>query len=538
MSAEQKAAQQKANFESDDVQVYFLDKNSGATTKFDGNIDKYEDNKAATIRATQILSKMRIGGSGFYLYESYEGADGVRYYKDENGVEKKAPHGFYRETDGRIYIDLNAGEQGQGVGLFTLSHELTHFVKHRSEAQFKKLGDLVTEAYGKTNKSMDQRVLEKQAELKEVRGGKDVSYTEAYEEVLCDAMSTMISDGNFFEKVAEIKVKDKGLFNTMKRFFQEMFAKFKEVYKKLTPDQQDAIDIRQMKDMFDRIQTAFAEAVVEASDNFQAQQEMGAEMSNEEAFMDSETAIHNQIRPPYSDGSKAFNQFVDELNPEARKTFDLFYGFYQKSRITNTLSVSGKKVKAVNISSLYLLADEWNDMLSREQKWADAAKALADFLPENVRKRMNMNEDGSLNPTMLEKEFKMPSSMAQRLVDALAYEKIDATYQLGNKTITLPTVESRQSVGGEAYRRAIIDETRKLFAEGKLKKVGIGTMSKDRWGSLGFLAANGKTGASGDFTTVCPQMMFNRGCWYCYRRAAMEKGVNNKLVANLSLIHI
>ena len=547
------AAQQKAKFTSTDVEVYFED--GGTAVKIDEaglNLDEnneYDQRKLAGINTAKFLSKMGLGGK-FYFYQSYESTDAdgnpIRVYRNDKGEEVAAPNGLFKAADGSIHIDLNAGMNGEGTTLFTLGHEATHFVKEYSREQFNILAELVTEAYSKTDLSMRDRVNKKQKELYDHRNrGKvegdlfeEVSYDEAYEEVVADAMSTMFTDGNIYEKIAKIKAKDKGLFNTIRKFFRKLIAKFKSLYETLEPDQRDAQDIRQLKDMFDQIQDAFAQALVESSENFRAMQAMQdagdihEEMTNEAAFKDSKTAVLNQIRPPYTDGSKAFNQFVDELNPEARKTFDLFYGFYQKSRVTNTLSVSGKKVKGVNISSLYLLADEWNDMLSKEQKWADAAQELADFLPADIRKRMNMNEDGSLNPTMLEKEFKMPSSMAQRLVDALAYEKIDATYKLGDKTIELPTIESRQSVGGEAYRRAIIDETRKLFAEGKLKKVGIGTMSKDRWGSLGFLAANGKTGASGDFTTVCPQMMFNRGCWYCYRRAAMEKGVNNKLVAN------
>lgn len=82
-------------------------------------------------------------------------------------------------------------------------------------------------------------------------------------------MSTMLSDGSFHEKIMEIKVKDKGLFNTIKRFFEKMIAKFRKAYADLTPDQRDAQDIREMKDLFDSIQTAFAEALVEASENFQ-----------------------------------------------------------------------------------------------------------------------------------------------------------------------------------------------------------------------------------------------------------------------------
>ena len=60
--------------------------------------------------------------------------------------------------------------------------------------------------------------------------GKAVSYAEAHEEVVADALSTMLSDGSFYDLIMEIKVKDKGLFATIKRFFNNMIAKFTKKY--------------------------------------------------------------------------------------------------------------------------------------------------------------------------------------------------------------------------------------------------------------------------------------------------------------------
>ena len=472
----------------------------------------------------------------------------VHVYKSEkvNG-QYVGDNGTYYGKDGSIHIDLMSGSSGQGYVGYTISHEFTHFIKDWSPEKFKVFADALFEEMGKSEVEVNKMVAATLARIKTMKEYKnkteDQLWDIAYDEVVAEMCETMLTDTDAAVKIVEnLKKTDSELLNKIIEFFNNLLTKLKDVlkinvaYKDSAPDSYIARQARETIQKVERLRDLYAEAAAGAVQSFNAAKENTSEyaessMSNEEAFEDSEYAVLNQIRPPYSDGSKAFNTFTENLDADAKKTFDLFYGFYQKSRITNTMSVTGKRVKAVNISSLYLLAQEWNDMLAKEPKWATAAKELADFLPADVRKRMNMNEDGTLNPTMLEKEFKMPSSMAQRLVDALPVEAIEATYRMDNKEITLPEGKARQSVGGEAYRRAIIDETRKLFAEGKLKQVSIGTMSKDRWGSLGFLAANGKTGASGDFTTVCPQMMFNRGCWYCYRRAAMEKGVNNKLVA-------
>ena len=488
---------------------------------YDGNVDELQGVRRAGYQAAEMAAKML--GTDIYFFESYA-KNGGHYYIDANGNEVKAPNGWYDPRDKSIHLDINAGNSGEGIVLFTLAHELTHFIKDGSPRHFKILANTLFNHLGETE-SVEAMIAKKMEE-------QNLSHDKAYEEVVADAMETVLNSGNVLNALADIKQQDASLWNKIKDFFKKFVKRLRNIVSAYSDARPDSIEGRLVADiegLIAKLEPIFTEGLAAASENMG--ENMGDDMTNEEAFTDSSVAIMNQIRPPYTDKSKAFDAFADSLNPEAKKTFDLFYNFYQKSLVTNTLSVRGKVVKKVNISSPYMLAQEWNEMLEKAPKWAATARELAEFLPADVRKRMNMNEDGTLNPSPMEKEFRMPTSLAQRLVDALPYESIDAEYTLGDKTITLPEGKARQSVGGEAYRRAILAETRKLYSEGKLKQVSIGAMSKDKWGSMGFLAANGKTGASGDFTTVCPQMMFNRGCWYCYRRAAMESGVNNKLVA-------
>lgn len=488
---------------------------------YDGNVDSLQGVRRAGYQAAEMAAKML--GTDIYFFESYA-KNGGRYYIDANGNEVKAPNGWYDPRDKSIHLDINAGNSGEGIVLFTLAHELTHFIKDGSPRHFKILANTLFNHLGETE-SVEALIAKKMEE-------QNLSHDKAYEEVVADAMETVLNSGNVLNALADIKQQDTGLWNKIKDFFKKFAKRLRNIvstYADARPNSDEGNLVADIEGLIAKLEPIFTEGLAAASENMG--ENMGDDMTNEEAFTDSSVAIMNQIRPPYTDKSKAFDAFADSLNPEAKKTFDLFYNFYQKSLVTNTLSVRGKVVKKVNISSPYMLAQEWNEMLEKAPKWAATARELAEFLPADVRKRMNMNEDGTLNPSPMEKEFRMPTSLAQRLVDALPYESIDAEYTLGDKTITLPEGKARQSVGGEAYRRAILAETRKLYSEGKLKQVSIGAMSKDKWGSMGFLAANGKTGASGDFTTVCPQMMFNRGCWYCYRRAAMESDVNNKLVA-------
>ena len=275
----ERAARQRSKFDSGDVGVYFMDGKNitkvGESGGYKGTGQNVERRMAA-VNYAKLLSKLGIGNN-YYFFESYKNANGDRVYKDADGNEVPAPNGFYREGTGDIYIDLNAGNEGQGVALFTLGHELTHFIKEWSEKKFKVLADFLVAEYGNTDLTMRERVLAKQAELEGIRKHQDdykpVKYEEAFEEVVADAMSAMLADGNLHEKLAELRTKDKGLVDKIIEFFNRMIAKFQALYKDLDPEQRDARDVRAMKDSFDRIQQAFAEALVEASDNFRASME-------------------------------------------------------------------------------------------------------------------------------------------------------------------------------------------------------------------------------------------------------------------------
>lgn len=301
---QEKAAKLKSGIEGNNTEVYYRDGKNAV--KFDKSGKKYDAKRMAAVNTAKFLSKLGIGGK-FYFYESYM-KDGVRVYKDLNGNEVAAPNGIYMEKDGSIHIDLNAGNRGQGTALFTLGHELTHFIKDHSKQQFKTLSDLVAEAFDKTDLSMHERVLEKQRFL-ENKYGKPVSYSLAHEEVMADTMSTMLFDGRFYDLVMEIKVKDKGLFRTIKLFFKHLVEKFTGEYAKLTPDQRDARDIREMKDMFDKIQKVFAEALVEASDNFQATQ--AQKNTTEEGGVDGEYDI--KLSPRMEEAFKPYAQKINSV---------------------------------------------------------------------------------------------------------------------------------------------------------------------------------------------------------------------------------
>ena len=64
-------------------------------------------------------------GINFRFFQS-ELKDG-KYTSKYTGDNGQSPNGFYK--NGEIYVDINAGNNGEGLILFTVSHELAHFMR-------------------------------------------------------------------------------------------------------------------------------------------------------------------------------------------------------------------------------------------------------------------------------------------------------------------------------------------------------------------------------------------------------------------------
>jgi len=317
----QKAAEPAPALKAPKTSGVWFDAGGGNVRSFDdADLSGLSEAAVAGARAAQVLQKLGIG-KNYYFYESYVNKTGERVYKDENGQERKAPNGWY-DPDGSIHIDLNAGAEGKGLTMYTLSHELTHFVERWSPKKYQALADFLVSNYAKAG-NVDAMVAEKQAELSTGRGS-EVSYEEAYSEFIADSMEAMLSDGNVLEKLQELKKTDKSLFDKIREFFDNLGKKIREIYKDLTPDSLEGQAVLQMKDQIEQIQQLFAEALMEASENFQAAAEIGLEVD-----METESVSPAVL---YSERTWRESDYVQERNKAAQE-------------ISKAIGVSVKKAK-------------------------------------------------------------------------------------------------------------------------------------------------------------------------------------------------
>ena len=99
--------------------------------------------------------------------------------------------------------------------------------------------------------------------------GESVSYDTAHDEVVANAMSKMFDDGKLVEKLAKLKEQDKDLAQKLWEGFKKILSKFIGIYQKESALFKDAADLMEMKETFEQLQNMFAEALVEASENYQ-----------------------------------------------------------------------------------------------------------------------------------------------------------------------------------------------------------------------------------------------------------------------------
>ena len=248
---------------------------TGSKTERVGNV--HFDRKGRTFDSVREVSLKtmeqlsRALGVEFYVYESYVNKAGERVYKDAKGNEVHAPNGWYDPKDGSIHIDLNAGVEGKGTMLFTVAHELTHFIKEWSPAKFKVLANFLVKQYGEKDVSVNKLVDAQIAKAK--KNGRELSWDEAYEEMVADSMEAMLTDGNVVQMMAELKQQDKNLWQKICDWFKDLVADLKAIvdaYKGVKPDSHEGKLVSQMQDVIVVLESLYTDALADAGENYQA----------------------------------------------------------------------------------------------------------------------------------------------------------------------------------------------------------------------------------------------------------------------------
>ena len=227
------------------------------------------------MKGADAISKM--SNLEVHVFQSVE-ENGERVYY-LNGEKKLAPNGYF--TDGnKIYIDFYAGDGGEGAMLYTMSHEITHYIRQWNPKGFKEIADFLIAEYSKHNIGITEMLNEQKEAIKEQyeRDGKPLPSEAklddmAYEELVADAMSDMFADPKAYEKLAKFKQKNHNAWKTLGEAIKAILDKLKNtlgIYRKGAAVAQEAELVRGFTaDVYNKLQDLYIKAFVEADATFE-----------------------------------------------------------------------------------------------------------------------------------------------------------------------------------------------------------------------------------------------------------------------------
>ena len=217
------------------------------------------DQQKAGIQAAEMLAKM---GVNIHVFQSRTDANG----------KPIGENGSYSMRDGSIHIDLNAGNLGQGMMAYTISHEFTHFMEQQSPAKFQAFTDaLFTELDIDVEAEIERKAkeLKRQQPEQYKNASRETLLDDARSEVVAEACETMLTDTDAAQRIGQsLKSKDATLFEKVKQWFRDLAANLREAYKDLHPDSEIAQYAKKTIQQVDGLVQMWADLAVDAAENY------------------------------------------------------------------------------------------------------------------------------------------------------------------------------------------------------------------------------------------------------------------------------
>lgn len=204
----------------------------------------------------------RASGVTIHLFESRTvTVDGETFHTRDG--KTPVQNGWYR--NGEIWIDLNSGMDGRGIAVYTIAHELTHFIRQWSPSHFRSLSNFLVKTYEGKSVSITGLIRNQQAIAR--KNGQKLGYDEAWEEVVANSMESTMKDGKGVEAFLQLQQQNPTLWQKIKAWFADLVQRMKNMTVK--PDSAEANLLIQLTSEVDRMAKMWATGVYEAGQNFQ-----------------------------------------------------------------------------------------------------------------------------------------------------------------------------------------------------------------------------------------------------------------------------
>ena len=234
---------------------------------FDGSVNQGNLSKAQNAQIKVLRGVSSALGAKIHLFasEASVSEDGrrTRVFSSADG-EAITANGWYDNETGEIWIDVNAGVDGNGLILFTAAHELTHFSKDWSSEKYNAFANFLISQYAEKGVSVDEHI-EAQIE-KAAKRGREMTREEAFDEVVADSCESFLADSNAAEKIAALNEKDATLAEKIKSYIHKLLVKIRNLLKGIDPDSEEGKIVRGMTDSLEELWT---DALADAGKNYQ-----------------------------------------------------------------------------------------------------------------------------------------------------------------------------------------------------------------------------------------------------------------------------
>lgn len=300
------------------------------------------DTQKANIKGIELLSK--ITNIEFHIFRSDKAGETYMYTMLDGTVT--SANGWYVAGTNEIWVDINAGNFGQGTMIRTAAHEISHYIKEWSPKQWQAMADLLMDTFAK-NGVNTQRMLNKQKDKIRRRYNEENMPSEpelidmAYEEFVCDALTDMLTDGSIVNFIAEVKQKNKSLGKKLLDAIKNLLSSWGIIiddYKGRELETDEAQALSQFEDVFKKLQEMYqmalmdADAAYAAVGNVQAQKNTTAEgdvrLHDRSVFSEYNKPITlEDIKALRDIGRKSINDFSTDEVEVAQKWA---YKFYQQ----------------------------------------------------------------------------------------------------------------------------------------------------------------------------------------------------------------
>lgn len=188
----------------------------------------------------------RASGVTIHLFESRTATVNGETFHTRDG-KTPVQNGWYR--NGEIWIDLNSGMDGRGIAVYTIAHELTHFIRQWSPSHFRSLSNFLVKNYEGKSVSITGLIRNQQAIAR--KNGQKLGYDEAWEEVVANSMESIMKDGKGVEAFLQLQQQNPTLWQKIKAWFADLVQRLKNMTVK--PDSAEANLLMQLTSEVDRI---------------------------------------------------------------------------------------------------------------------------------------------------------------------------------------------------------------------------------------------------------------------------------------------